>query len=319
MGDRPRWRPNIARLAVVGGALVAALVSAAPSQPSELIARNARDLHLAVNERGEALVTYRREGLLRHVLLWGAVNARPPRASARQVEFQVDYSGGWRRYHRAYWRDFDGTCGRYDGPPLAFSVAACKAPDGSYWAVQSPPQPGAAHTEFEVSHWHGPPAKMQTGMAWAYDGRVQVIFGRVTYAGQPVYGFGTTRRGAPTDGFGRLVYLDSFNSTHGPGWRRENSFVTHKRTGAFCYGLHPSGGGPGSKYRLFVSGPGVTPLVVATVPGWHDFNRSRPADVARQKGAAARLRSWGVSSTDKDCGPVLRMAANLLGRRGAGR
>jgi hypothetical protein len=27
------------------------------------------------------------------------------------------------------------------------------------------------------------------------------------------------------------------------------------------------------------------------------------------------LRSWGVTSGDKDCGPVLRMAAKLKGER----
>jgi hypothetical protein len=303
-----------ARLVVVCAALGGALSLAAPSHPSELIARNALDVHLAVNEQGEALVTYRRDGVVRHVLVWGAVDALPPRAGARQVEFQMDYSGGWRRYHRAYWRAFGDGCGRYDGPPVAYAVAACKAPDGSYWAVQSLPQLGTPVTSFEVSHWKSPLAKVQAGMAWAYDGRFQVLFGRVTYAGQPVYGFGTTRRGAPTDRFGRLVYLDTFNSNYGAGWQRENAFVTHKRTGVFCYGLYPSsGGGPGSKYRLGVSGPGVTPLVVTKVAGSHAFNRSKSADIARQERAAARLRSWGVTSLDKDCGPVLRMAAKLKG------
>jgi hypothetical protein len=305
----------LARLVPVCAVLGAALLLAAPSHPSELIARNALDVHLATSARGEALVTYRRGELLRHVLVWGAVNARPPRAGGRQVAFHVDHSGGWGRYHRVYWRDFAGTCGRYDGPSLAYALAACKAPDGTYWAVQTLRPPGSSTASLEVSHWRGPMAKIQTGTAWAYDGRFQVVFGRVTYAGRPVYGFGTTARGAPTDTFGRLVHLDAFDSRLGPGWRRENSFVTHKPTGAFCYGLFPSGGGPGSKYRLTVGGPGVTPLVVSTLPGWHDFDASSSADVARQDRAAATLRSWGVSKLDKDCGPLLRMADSLDERR----
>ena len=37
-----------------------------------------------------------------------------------------------------YWKTaFHGGCGRYDGPALAWKVVACKAPDGSYWAVQA--------------------------------------------------------------------------------------------------------------------------------------------------------------------------------------
>src|SRR5581483_4305722 len=50
---------------------------------------------------------------------------------------------------------------------------------------------------------------------------------RLTYDGPPVHGYGTTQRGAPTDGFGRLIYLDTYNSVYGEGWRRENSFVAH--------------------------------------------------------------------------------------------
>ncbi len=77
------------------------------------------------------------------------------------------------------------------------------------------------------------------GQDWVYDGRFNELFGQLTYNGQPVHGFGTTQYGAPTDGFGRLIYLDTFDSVYGQGWRRENSFVPHKPTGAFCYGFFP--------------------------------------------------------------------------------
>jgi hypothetical protein len=40
---------------------------------------NARLSSLQVNRKGEALLTYRRaDGRVRHVLVWGAVNARVP-------------------------------------------------------------------------------------------------------------------------------------------------------------------------------------------------------------------------------------------------
>jgi hypothetical protein len=236
------------------------------------------------------------------------------------VKLKVDYSGGWGTYHTVYWKHFAGSCGRYDGPALPNVVAACKAPDGSYWAAQSWPQPlpDLGFTPWmpqlramwlEVSHWTGPVATLETGTNWVYNGRFQDVFGRFTYQGTPVYGFGTTRFGAPTDGFGSLIYLDTYNSVYGPGWRRENSFVSHNPTGVFCYGFyafdptkggyrHPAGAtakrgpGVGEEYRLTASGPGVTPNVSVTVSGLHPFDSSNSQDVAWQAQESQLLLSW---------------------------
>jgi hypothetical protein len=200
-------------------------------------------------------------------------------------------------------------------------VSTCKAPDGSYWAAQSWPQPlpNLGFTPWlpemranwlEISHWTGDVAKLETGTNWVYSGRFQALFGRYTYRGTPVYGFGTTRYGAPTDGFGSLIYLDTYNSVYGQGWHRENSFVSHNPTGVFCYGFysfdptkggykHPAGWtakrgpGTGEKYRLVASGPGVTPNVGAIVDGLHPFDASNPADVAWQQEQSDVLLSWG--------------------------
>jgi hypothetical protein len=289
---------------------------------AQLIDRNAVGVNIAVNAKGEALFTYRKSGsaTVHHVLVWGAINAIAPQEAAHQAKFKLDYSGGWGSRHTLYWKHFGSTCGRYDGPVLPNVVAACKAPDGSYWAAQSWPQPlpdlgftpwtTALRAQWlEVSHWTGEPAKLETGMAWVYGGRFQNLFGRLTYNGGPVYGFGTTRYGAPTDGFGSLVYLDTYNSVYGPGWRRENSFVTHNPTGVFCYGFYPfdptrggykhpagwtakRGPGTGEKYRLTASGPGVTPNVAAIVPGLHPFDGSNAADVAWQQQESDVLLSW---------------------------
>jgi hypothetical protein len=305
---------------LIAVAFAVALATPSLAVGAQLITRNASHVRIDANKKGEAMVTFRSGGVLRHVLLWGAINALAPSPGAHQVRFQVDYSGGWARYRTVYWQHFGGKCRAYDGPKLAYLVAACKAPDGSYWAAQSWPQPlpnlgftpwrsAQRATWLEISHWSGPVAMVETGTAWLGGGRYENVFGRVTYRGGPVYGFHTTRAGAPTDGFGRLVYLDTFASVYGPGWRRENSFVTHKPTGVFCYGLspraatgpfqHPAGmpamRGPatGQKYRLTVSGPGVTPNVAVIVPGLlHPFRPWDPADVAWQQKQTARLRSW---------------------------
>src|SRR5215470_13815228 len=63
-------------------ALVVVLAVAAPASAhaSQLIDRNATHVRLEVNRQGRALVTYRANGRLRHVLAWNAMDAVPPSA-----------------------------------------------------------------------------------------------------------------------------------------------------------------------------------------------------------------------------------------------
>jgi hypothetical protein len=130
---RQRLRARGASFAVFVGAAV--LTSNA--EASQLVDRNVRQVTFAVNTTGEALVTYRAGGRLKHVLAWGAENAIAPTRSRPQVAFKLDYAGGWVKYHSDYWKTFNNGCSVYDGPRLAFEVAACRAPDGSYWALQA--------------------------------------------------------------------------------------------------------------------------------------------------------------------------------------
>ena len=306
------------RLGVSAAAVIAVLAVVGSAQAAQLIARNATGVQLRADKQGHALLTYRQGGVARRVLVWGAINARVPAPGTHQVAFTVDYSGG-------RGAPFAGACGRYDGPALPYLVAACKAPDGTYWAAQSwgRPLPNLGFTPWnsetsekwlEVSHWTGELPQLELHMGWVWSNRFQQVFGRYTYKGHPVYGFGTTRYGAPTDGFGRLVYLDTFNSAYGAGWKRENSFVPHNPTGAFCYGFysfdptkggyrHPPGAtgrrgpGTGEQYRITASGTGVLPNVAATIPALHPFDRSNPEDVTLETAAANLLRSFG----DRSC------------------
>src|SRR5579862_9909030 len=81
-------------------AFVVAVAVLAPVAPaSQLIDRNATDVQLLVNGKGEALVTYRAAGQVKHVLAWGAVNALAPTRGGKQVAFQIDYTGGWGKYY----------------------------------------------------------------------------------------------------------------------------------------------------------------------------------------------------------------------------
>jgi hypothetical protein len=290
--------------------LAAALTFVGSASASQLVVRNASHVKLAVNSKGTALVTYSYRGRITHLLAWGAVNARPrPKtATSRQVAFKFDYSGGW-RHHRQTWKHFKNACRPYDGPELAWLVTACKAPNGSYWALQSwqtaLPDLGLAPWLSQqktwwlhLSHWSGPLAELKVYTDWIYGGRFQEVFGQYTYKGVGIHGFGTTRVGAPTDNYGRLLFLDTYNSAYGPGWLRENSFVSHGPPGMFCYGFyrrnplvggyaHPRGTpnrkrptGVGEQYRITAPGPGVTPDVMWQGPGLHPYNRGNAADVA---------------------------------------
>ena len=225
-----------------------------------------------MNGKGEALVTYTVGGTKKHLLVWGALNAKPPTKGGQQVAFKLDYSGGYGKYdEEKYWKSFGSACQTYKGPALAWLVKVCKAPDGSYWALQQwqrelknygVPSSGAnAAKELRVSHWTGGLPVLAITTDRSNQG-LDHLFGTFEYSGKGVYGFASTSAGVPKDSFGRNVYVDTFDSAYGSGWKRENSFLTHAANGSFCYlfakhGEHPTG--DGEKYRATVIGPGVTP------------------------------------------------------------
>jgi hypothetical protein len=208
------------------------------------------------------------------VLAWGGLNAVASSSGSPQVAFRLDYSGGWAIYRRQVWKTFRNACRPYAGPPLAWFVTGCSAPDGSLWALQAwqralpdyglTPDPQQAVWELRLSHWTGPLPVLTIHLDWAYR-RYDHLFGSLTYLGAPVFGSRATPSGAPLDRFGRNIYVDTYDSLYGPGWRRENSFLSHGGTGTFCYGFYPHGVypvGKGTQYRATAIGPGVTPDVM---------------------------------------------------------
>jgi hypothetical protein len=267
----PRSRRNT-RLALLFAILGVSCWLAPVADASQLIARDATNVRLQVDRSGRALISYRAQGRARHVLAWGAVNAIHPSEKREQVAFRVDYSGGWRSFGRTLWRGFPNACVRAR-VRLVWLVAACRASDGSYWALQSwqrglrnygMPSSGTRDDwELRLSHWRGSVPKLDVGIGWAY-GRFHSLFGRFSWRGRAIHGFASTPAGVPLDDFGRNLYLDTLDSAYGRGWRRENGFLSHGGTGGFCYGFYPHGDRPsgmGVRYRLSVSGPGVLPDV----------------------------------------------------------
>jgi hypothetical protein len=206
---------------------------------------------------------------------------------------------------------FDGSCLPYDGPTLPWFVTACKAPDGSYWALQSwqrmlpnlgldPWKPEQSVWELHLSHWSGPLPELEVHLDWVMTQKARHLFGRFSYLGVPVHGFKATPTGNPLDSYGRNIYLDVLNAPgYGPGWRRENSFLAQNPNGNFCYGFYPHKpypgyppgdrpAGHGERYRATVIGPGVLPDI-----GWEgadlgDYDRNDPAKVAHEQQANAR-------------------------------
>ncbi len=298
-------------------------------------------LTLGVNASGEAMINYKSDGRVVHVLASGAVNAIAPIASGKQVKFDLSYDGGYEQQYtnnpiaqeailnlrllqdqmakataaknnklryslgpkikaafaqlaelrlaaEAYWTTF--TCPAYDGPALADMVAACKAPDGSYWAVQSwdrdlpdygvTPTTAQSQIEVHLAHWTGALPVLTVQTDWAYGGQWNHLWGTYTYDGSGIFGFHSTAGGEPLDSFGRNLYVDTFNSAYGAGWKRENSFLTHKPAGSWCYSVNPHGSHPagvGTQYRLTILGPGVTPDVSVTVPAPGPYDKMAQA------------------------------------------
>jgi len=303
--------------------LVAALAAVPAAHASDRIALNASHVRLAVSKDGKrALVTFVAQGRTRHVLVWGAVNALPPSDTVPQVRFTIDWTGGWETFGHTIWRSFGDACRTYDGPQLDSVLAACKAPDGSYWAVQEwqpnlphrgypPYKPGQTDRELDVSHWTGLLAQFELHADWAFDGQAHNLFGRLLYDNVPVHGFHTVKgTGAPQDRYGRSLYIDTFDSAYGEGWKRETSIVFRNPTGVFCYSFWPTHDvslpgrparpeGHGAKYRIWVVGPGVPPNILGTVddPGAWDPNDSGKARLESEM----KQRQLYLSQGDKFC------------------
>jgi hypothetical protein len=299
---------------------LALLGAASPARASQQFGDlNVSFLSLKVDGQGTALITYRTVGgALRHVYVWGAINARSPDPGVPQVHFSFDYTGGLKKDGRQTWQAFVSRCAPYDGPKLVWLVNACKAPDGSYWALQRWQRlmpmrgipafrPEQSAFELHVSHWSGPLPVLEVSQNWTYGGRWQGLFGRLTYLGQPAYGF-RTPSSRQRDAYARFFYVDTFNSVFGAGWKHDAGKVAHSRNGAFCYSFVPQWTpagypthelrppGNGQRHRVTVMGPGVTPVLQwdGAALGPYDAQRDAVYDALFDK---------LVGSDDKVCVP----------------
>ena len=317
---------SFARMLILAAVLAAAIGQSGSASASQLIDRNASEVSLQLNDKGEALLTYLAGGVVRHVLAWGAVNAYPHQTvpPVTQTHFSLDYSGGWKSHGRAtFWQTLRNVCGPYTGPALPFLVAGCDAPDGSYWALQSwqrnlpvggfaPWTAAQKAVELHLSHWSGQLPGLEIYRHWTYGGTLQGFFGRMTYLGRPVYG-SRTASAAVNDTWARNISIDVFDSDFGPGWKHDTAISTHPGSGGFCFtfvtqappagypSTKPNGNGLGTRYRVSAIGPGVTPIVQWQAPRLvtHDPEQERTA----------------TQAFDRILGGDLHCAAERWGRR----
>jgi hypothetical protein len=272
----------VQRSLVLLALVVVAAVAAASASASNIIGRNVSRPTLAIDSHGHAHISYVQGGRKKTVSAWGAINARKPSRTVPQVKFKIRYGQGGK-----------GVCRPYDGPALDWLVKACKAPDGSYWALQAwrrlTPNYGGktGPLELHLSHWRGALAQLVIYQDWT-PAHYRHIFGRLTYDGVGAFGYTATGPGSPLDGYGRNIYVDTFDSGYGTGWHRESSFLTHHlgdTPGDFCYAFHQSG--DGAKYRATVIGPGVTPDVMWQADDIGAFDQSVEDQMLDLE------RSWG--------------------------
>ena len=292
---------------------------------------------LGVNPKGEAMLSYTSGGKIVHVLAWGReASVGPPKQVKFTLAYDGGYTKYFREnpvaqaaiknlrdlqrqmarataardnpqryslkpriaaaYATNYWQTC--TCPPYDGPTVADMVIACKAPDGSYWAIQSwdrdlpdygvTPTEAQSQIEVHLAHWTGQIPTLTVVADWAYGGQWNHLWGTYTYNGGGIHGYKSTSRGVPLDLFGRNLYVDTYDSAYGRGWWRENGFLTHNPGGTWCYSVNPHGSHPagtGSQYRLTILGLGVTPDVSVIVPA------PGPYDKAGQAADHAALRA----------------------------
>ena len=242
-------------------------------------------LSLQVNDRGEALVTYRTTaGTIRHVYVWGAINANAPdpehaagavqlrllrRPAALRTPDLAHVRGPLPPLRRAEARLARGRLQGARRLLLGAAALAAAAADARH-----PPVPAGAGAPTSSTSRTGrgrcPCSRCRRTGRTAAGGR-GCSAGSPTSASPPTAS--GRRRREQRDAYARFFYVDTFDSAFGPGWRHDAGKVAHSRNGAFCYSFVPQWTpagypvhvlrppGNGKRHRVTVMGPGVTPVI----------------------------------------------------------
>ncbi len=197
-------------------------VLVAPASAAEIVDRNVSSPQLRVNAKGDvALVTYRVQGQLRHVLYWGARNWAGT--------FQRDYSGGWKSKVaelealpeplRALQRPRDRAGRSRAATRPTARTGRCRPGRASGRTTAATRRP----VELYISHWTGDighPDQVQTD--WGYHGKHEHLWGNFQFHGKPVYGNSWTLPGRSDRQAGAATSTSTTRST-APGSARTRS------------------------------------------------------------------------------------------------
>ena len=219
---------------------------------SQTIDANVTSVRLAVNAKGEALVTYTRANgqASTRAGVGRAERDRPRRVPSRSSgSSSTTREGPGSTARRATGARSRTSAGRT--PVLRFRTALPRAPPRTAptggFRSGSGCSRSAASRPFSRPTWPGS-CTSRTGRRRSPCSRsrptgrtaasFQGLFGRLVYEGKPVHGFRTPTRGR-IDHNARYVYIDTFDSAYGPGWKRDGAKVTHLGSGGFCYSFAP--------------------------------------------------------------------------------
>jgi hypothetical protein len=231
--------PRRLRHLPLGILILLALLAPAVAQGSIKIAGNAAHAKLRVNSRGWATVAYAQHGR------WKKARISPQ----GRVTFGKAARG----------RDISA-------PSLLMSVPMAvtvrQTPNGRFWALQSWRRLKSGPIELRLSRWSGAPTSLAL-WAWCCKWRSEVARGRATFHGKAIYGYHSTPSGAPTDKFGRNVYIDTFR---GGRWVRTMGILTHRPTGKFGLWIRPHW--RGKAYRARIVGPNWGRMLGPDAEGW---------------------------------------------------
>jgi hypothetical protein len=219
--------------------LLAALALAPAVEASVKIAGNASHPTLRVNARGYATVTYLKNG--------------------RRLSAVVAPNGRITWLRRARGRDVSVPSSAVALPML---VTLRQTPDGRYWALQSWRRLRTGPIELRLSRWRGAPTRLDL---WTYccKWRSEVLRGRATFHGRPIFGYSATPQGVALDDLGRNVYIDSFR---GGRWMRLMGVLTHRYTGRIGLWIRPHW--RGTQYRAKIVGPNWGRTLGPDAAGW---------------------------------------------------
>ena len=201
--------------------LLAAGAAVPAAQPSVFIGTSPARATLAIDAKGNAVVTWVQGG-------------------AKQV---VIVPAKGQLFH-------GGTAGtdvsRRAAGSVANALAVRRTPDGRTWALQAWPEAPGGAIDLHLARWQGAPTKLTL----AYDG--SSLTGSAEFQGKPVTGTTTTLEGKRLKIY---VYLDCSGCPGaGAGWKRMLG-VAPKPDGSFSVLVRPEW--KGRRYRALVAGPNL--------------------------------------------------------------